>query len=336
MEKKKYFDELNIFRALIIVWVVIGHSFDAEQSVLGFLHGYAYTFHMNAFFTLSGLLFASKLNKINTVKDKTLAIADRAKRLIVPYLFFTAVSYFLKMFFEKYANNELSGNIIVDVLLGQNNPNGGLWFLYALFLISVLFIILKELNKYITFAISVILRLVIFFVEIDITPIAFIMKYAIFFSAGILIKDFYEDISAYLKSKKATTVIAVILLIISLAVSYINLYIFTNELFAFAVCIFNIITWYFIATAINNTEFIKKAFMTIGDYGMDIYMIGYYVQIVIRVVLGSMLGVPYLIYSMLMCVLVLVLPVLISKYIIRKVGIFRALMLGDFSKKKRD
>lgn len=336
MEKKKYFDELNIFRALIIVWVVIGHSFDAEQSVLGFLHGYAYTFHMNAFFTLSGLLFASKLNKINTVKDKALAIADRAKRLIVPYLFFTAVSYVLKMFFEKYANNELSGNIIVDVLLGQNNPNGGLWFLYALFLISVLFIILKELNKYITFAISVILRLVIFFVEIDITPIAFIMKYAIFFSAGILIKDFYEDISAYLKSKKATTVIAVILLIISLAVSYINLYIFTNELFAFAVCIFNIITWYFIATAINNTEFIKKAFMTIGDYGMDIYMIGYYVQIVIRVVLGSMLGVPYLIYSMLMCVLGLVLPVLISKYIIRKVGIFRALMLGDFSKKKRD
>lgn len=333
MEKKKYFDELNIFRALIIIWVVIGHSFNAQQDVLGFLHGYAYTFHMSAFFTLSGFLFTSKLKKIKSVKDGVLAVTDRAKRLIVPYFFFTAISYILKLFFEKYANNELSSNIIVDIFLGQNNPNGGLWFLYALFLISVLFIILNKINKYVLFAITLALKFTIIFINIEISPLIFIMNNAVFFSAGIIIKDFYEKMSNCLKNKKTTCfAIAGIMLFASLGVSYIKLFVFTNEAINIAVCIFNIITWYFIAVALNNINAIKKPFMVIGDYGMDIYMIGYYVQIVIRVILGSMLGVPYLIYSILMCILGLLLPIPISKFIIRKVRIFKALMLGDFSK----
>ena len=39
--KKKYYSELNIFRGLIIVWVVIGHSFDADGSFFGMLNTYA-------------------------------------------------------------------------------------------------------------------------------------------------------------------------------------------------------------------------------------------------------------------------------------------------------
>lgn len=64
-------------------------------------------------------------------------------------------------------------------------------------------------------------------------------------------------------------------------------------------------------------------------------MFGYYVQIAIRVVLGTMLGVPYVLYSLLMCVLGLLLPIPISKYIVRKIKLAKMLMLGEFTKKDK-
>ena len=101
-------------------------------------------------------------------------------------------------------------------------------------------------------------------------------------------------------------------------------------------CIFNILLWYMIALAVTQVKSLKKAFSVIGNYGMDIYMIGYYVQISIRVVCGSMLHMPYIIYSLLMCIAGLLVPIPVSKYIIRKFKITRALMLGDFSKSKKE
>lgn len=89
-----------------------------------------------------------------------------------------------------------------------------------------------------------------------------------------------------------------------------------------------------ISISLMSTEKIKKPANIIGNYGMDIYMIGYYVQISIRVVFGSMLGLPYLFYSICMFIFGLVLPIPISKYIVRKIKILRILVLGDFSKKK--
>lgn len=336
MEQKKYFDELNIFRALVIIWVTIGHSFDAGQNVLGFLHGYAYTFHMYAFMLLSGLLFASKFNRCDSIKAGLMIIIERAKRLLVPYLFFTAVSYILKMFLEKYANNKLSNNIVLDILLGQNNPNGGIWFLYALFIISAFAIILKWLNKYVLLALSTALFIISFYVEIRFVPLSSICKYFVFFMLGIILKSNYSKLSEKAMSIKRSLLYSAtaIITIISFAISYICLYVVNNVWLNVFVCFLNIIDWYFIALAVNSINSLKKPTMIVGNYGMDIYMLGYYVQIAIRVVLGSMLGLPYIIYSILMCVLGLILPIPISKFIVRKIRIFRALMLGDFSKKR--
>lgn len=340
--KKRYYDELNIFRALIIVWVVIGHSFEGDESFLGFMHFYAYSYHMSAFFVLSGFLFSSKLKNNNTLKSKALLTKNRAKRLLVPYLFFTVVSYVLKLFFEDYANNALSGNIILDTILGINNPNGGIWFLYALFFISFLGILLSQISIYGLFALSVVLKIIFYIHPTGIAPLDYISKYSIFFFAGAVISLYYPKFADMLdskfkqKNKVLLFIITIILLSVSFAVTYINQYKLKSSIAAVFICILNIIVWYITAQAVNQITILKKATMVVGDYGMDIYMIGYYVQIAIRVVCGSMLQMPYLVYSILMCVLGLVLPIPISKYIIRKLKITRMLMLGDFSKVKKD
>lgn len=59
-----------------------------------------------------------------------------------------------------------------------------------------------------------------------------------------------------------------------------------------------------------------------------IYMIGYYVQQAIFVICGRMLGFNYLIYAWLMMILGLIVPVMLSKYIVRKNRILSMLILG--------
>lgn len=50
---------------------------------------------------------------------------------MVPYFFLTVVTALLKLLFGAFARNPLNySTLAVDVLIGRNNPNGGLWFLY--------------------------------------------------------------------------------------------------------------------------------------------------------------------------------------------------------------
>lgn len=167
--KKKYYGELNIFRGLIIIWVIIGHSFVGDNTFFGHLTIYAYTFHMASFFILSGILFAPKIKKVNNFKDGFSVILGRFKRLIVPYLFFSLVSYVLKYFFKSYAYNELSTglDIIHDIVFGVNNPNGGIWFLHNLFIFCLFAVILKFIPSIFLFLSSSILYIVNQFVEIN-------------------------------------------------------------------------------------------------------------------------------------------------------------------------
>lgn len=342
---KKYYEELNIFRGFVIIWVVIGHSFIGDDTFFGHLTTYAYTFHMSSFFILSGVLFAPKIKKIYNYKDGISVIFGRFKRLIIPYLFFSLVSYILKIFFNDYAYNEQSygWNIVHDVVFGVNNPNGGIWFLHNLFILSLFAVLLKFIPSIILFLLSSALYAVNFFVSID-SDFSSLIGSAPFFFFGIFISSYYDKISQYISSlmesqkKKLVYSSCVALALLSYAVFSVYVdysLIKITPAFKLIPCIVNILFWYVLSVCLTSTEKLKKPFNFIGNYGMDIYMIGYYVQVPIRVVLGSMLGLPYIIYGMCMLIFGLVLPIPISKYIVRKIPLLKMLVLGDFSKRKK-
>jgi len=338
---KKYYDELNIFRAIVIIWVIIGHSFDAQQDFPGYLHHYAYSFHMKAFFILSGLLFAAALRRIDGVRSAAALTGKRFVRIMVPYFFFTAVSYVLKFFLEKYANNPLSHTIITDALLGRNNPNGGLWFLYTLFWLNVLAILLHRLPAWLSLLLSAVLFVLRMYTGwLSYPIIGNVSAYAVYFFLGLFLAAYYEKISvavgaAFKKHRALMTTVTLLLTAGSFAAVYFHFigkihFPFNTVLFALA----NTAVAYLFAWLLSSIRPAKRFTMTIGKYGMDIYMLGYYVQITLRVVLMSMLGLPYAVYSAAMCICGLLVPIPISKYIIRKFRITRLLVLGDYSKKE--
>lgn len=72
----------------------------------------------------------------------------------------------------------------------------------------------------------------------------------------------------------------------------------------------------------------EKLWMLLGDYGMDIYMIGYYVQHTMFVVCGKILGFNYLVYAFMMLIFGIVVLIILSKYIVRKNHMLSMLILG--------
>lgn len=329
--KKQYFNEINIMRGMAVLCVVIGHSFNPTETptILGFIKSFVYCFHMPAFFFISGFLEGDKRRSIG---EKKQAIIKKARRLMIPYFFLTVVTAVLKMLFGVFARNPLNySTIVVDVLIGRNNPNGGLWFLYALFVISFFGIIFDMMDRLILMSIMFIIYILnLFIFKQSGYIIGFFFSYAwIYFMGSVVRKNIYDRVK---KSKLVISMNGISLTIaISIgyiALAYIRIYEVQTWILSSVITVIGVFLLFIISVQIEQHQCEKKLWMLFGDYGMDIYMIGYYVQQAIYVIVGKILGCNYLIYAWLMLILGLIVPVILSKYIVRKSRVLLMLVLG--------
>ena len=329
--KKQYFNEINIMRGMAVLCVVIGHSFNPTETptILGFVKSFVYCFHMPAFFFISGFLEGEKRRSFS---EKKQAIVKKVKRLMVPYFFLTVVTAVLKILFGAFARNPLQySTLVVDVLIGRNNPNGGLWFLYALFIISIFGILFDTVNR----AILTGVMLVLYVLNAAVFKqsgyiIGFFFSYAwIYFMEGVARRYFYANLKKLqLVMSAKGTAITVVASAGYMVLAFVRIYSVQSLILTTAVTIIGVFWLFIIAMQIEHYHYGEKLWMLLGDYGMDIYMIGYYVQQAIFVVCGKILGLDYLIYAWLMLILGLIAPILLSKYIVRKSKMLSILILG--------
>lgn len=140
----KRIEWLDQLRGAAMFFVVLGHidCIDSEHRLL------IYAFHMPLFFMISGATF--RPGKYESFKS---CVIDKAKKLLVPYVLLFLVNIPLW-----YLNNRILGTSeapVLKVLAGMPLANqelgymssGALWFLPALFLVSVLFYGLTELDR---------------------------------------------------------------------------------------------------------------------------------------------------------------------------------------------
>lgn len=135
----KHIDYIDRTKGLLILLVIIGHTF-----ISGFFHDLIYTFHMPAFFIISGVLmnYSSSLKKpLRSV------IFSKIYTLIIPYLFFEIIG----IVYHFIANGTLQNPIgyIYDIIT-MHCYNIVDWFLPTLFFAELLFIFLRKIsNNYI-------------------------------------------------------------------------------------------------------------------------------------------------------------------------------------------
>lgn len=128
-------DWINLYKGILICLVFLGHSSLASESVLKII----YSFHMPAFFIISGFLYKKNRNSYMFIKKKIV-------RLLVPYLSYSLL-FFLIWFVIKYPFN--LSEYFINVFLGRNEL---LWFLICLFLVFMIYycidrFIVKDVNK---------------------------------------------------------------------------------------------------------------------------------------------------------------------------------------------
>lgn len=147
---KGYYDEITLMKGLAMFLAVVGHSLPdvvkgfniiGESSFSEFLYHWIYSFHMSAFFFCAGFLFIPRL----PYKKVGETVGKRFKRLMIPYFFYSLTYLVAKTFLSAFADHPLVDHAFGMMFLGVS-PSFGCWFLWTLFMISMIFVAIRKVS----------------------------------------------------------------------------------------------------------------------------------------------------------------------------------------------
>lgn len=341
---KKYYEEINVARGIAVLLVVLGHSFPDgtigifnDNRIYKHIFNYIYSFHMPLFFMLSGFV-SYKLLQVEGVKEKWNAVIHKAKRLLVPYIVISIPSLILKYMFSGSAYNSFNFSETIPNLLSGTNPNTGLWFLYVLFLESTFIIIFNKVKIEYIIGAFMLFRITYEVIPVpDICQLDLIQSCGSFYFIGFWLYKHYDIVQKVLKNKYAL----IINIALFIALNYMMLegvianavpsLIFSNVVATIVTlcgCMAVLSISYLLVTT-GKLSSLKSIFNLCGNYGYDIYIISYFIQTPVRVIMYSKLHLNYEIILICMIVSGVLLSIVIG-YFVRKISILNKLVLGNF------
>lgn len=299
--------------------VVVGHCIPDATSADGiaipvyrWLHDVIYSFHMPLFFFLAGFMI-SRQKMLDSSQKPFDLICRRISRLLVPYVFVGICYAPFKMLLSSFANKPYDIRTFWQMIIGVN-PDSELWFLYALFVVTVIAALFA-------FRISL-TGLVISAGLLIWNPWGIVTNYLFFFLLGIYMRREYMDFVTHLTYKH-----------IILAGSVFGLGIYGLLVMKQHVC--------FLFTAVSGIVLLlwislllerqKSSLGSLLEYwgilSMDIYILSDILKIPFRVILWNKLHLYTL--SFIVCTFfAVILSVWISTHIIRKNNLLKFLILG--------
>lgn len=307
--------------------VVFGHivtqgTWDRKiiSNVYKILGSVIYSFHMSAFFAISGFLSYRELRGME-VKS---FIKRKFLRLMVPYLAMSLIYIPFRLLLSNMSRNEFSLGDAWKFLIG-NSADGALWYLYALFVISVV-VCLTVKQENLKFAFIVGCGIYIFNSYVC-WPQDFIIdkifSSVCFYVLGMLWQYGYENIKLMLTKPIAVIgagIAFLILNVVCLTNNYEWVGLFTSisgGLICFA-----------IACRINlQSGLLNRFFNAMGEYGMDIYILSEPIKVIFRTILKKT-SIPPGISEVMLLALVLIVSYYSSKLMVRKIKPMRVVFLG--------
>ena len=118
----------DALRGLLIMFVVLGHSLQRGDFENRLLWNIIYSFHMAAFYVVSGYVGYKE-------NYKTSSLIGKARQLLLPFLTWSILDIILSG-----ANLSRIINVFLD-------PDSSYWFVYVLFVILSIFIFIVQFSK---------------------------------------------------------------------------------------------------------------------------------------------------------------------------------------------
>ncbi|ATL48453.1 hypothetical protein COR50_15495 [Chitinophaga caeni] len=202
---------IDYARGIAIILVVYRHIFEGFSRALDGVDQYAYlehaniifySFRMPLFFILSGIFIGKSLQKRSVQQ----IIINKFNILLWPYLIWATLQVSLQFLVSHYVNINATRSWI-DYMYIALYPRqiDQFWYLYALFNVTVLYVMVRQLAK-VKIGWQLAIGLVTFFIssylsthKIDLGFIYDILHYYIFFAIGDLVSKYMLDKSMYPK-----------------------------------------------------------------------------------------------------------------------------------------
>lgn len=191
---------LDYSRAVACFLVAMGHLFMSfidsgiikDNIYMHFFIQTIYYFHVYIFFFCSGYLYQKTFIKCVDIRTFITKKWRRILDIFVPYLFFTAVTYYIKILLSESVNTEVTSSFF-EVMF--KTPINQMWFLYALVIISIVTPVIKSNNGlFILFIIALGVKVLNMLIPITLaTPLSYLFANEIWFVLGMVWK--YKDIN---------------------------------------------------------------------------------------------------------------------------------------------
>lgn len=199
-------------KALAIFLVAVGHSLPSEKfihvpQIAYYLANFIYTFHMPLFFFISGYVLIKYSRKVSR-KD---FILNKAKRLLLPYIFYLTLIDISKSILVRYTTNpvELSvSNLLKHIIWPWTASIHSYWFILVLFIMFLVYSFFMNLlpprknnfNKnilYLNIAVSSFFSLYVYenYNYVTILSIQYFFRDFIYFWFGILSGIYSEKLN---------------------------------------------------------------------------------------------------------------------------------------------
>lgn len=328
---KKFYKDMSVARSIGVLLVVLGHSFPdnsyGNTSFYVYLHNFIYSFHMPFFFALSGF-FASKIYTLATTDETIGFISSKVTKLIIPYFFVSILAVPVKLLMKGYTARPLElSNVFRDIfLIPVNNPVEYLWFIYTLFLIFIFAILLAKTKLDIKVIVLLTLALNILQINnISYFNLSLVANYLVYFYIGMLFRRHYNIYENYKNKNIIFVVTLVIFLIMVFApVGFRNIYI--SGIYRFIRAMMGVVVFITLSYMIKDSK--TGSFLQIFEkYAYDIYLFSWFFQTASRVLFYQILNLNYN-FTFILMFLFGLLPIVLSKYFLRKQPIISRLFLG--------
>lgn len=312
---------LSVLQGFSMLLVVLGHitltnTFqDPATPAVAAMERIIYSFHMPLFIFISGWLFC--LTCINRDLQYGKMLKKKFKRLGIPFLFFTIATMVIKLLLSPFVKRPVDFEEIINTFVFfSSNPLGEMWFIIVLLILMSLYPVYRWLSRHDALIWGFGAALVLFIAlpeDIQYFQLSKVVRFSIYFLCGIICCR-YKIIETY--SSKWYTLLGALALFICVNCLELASPLLNHKM------VYAIGALSGIALSVAVCSFITTlrptAFSSFSAYTFQIFLLGIFFQMAVRVIYGKVGHYNPVIYPVMFALSIIVgvyIPVLISKFI---------------------